>query len=124
VPRRGADEHKRAGILTPGLKPRSRLPGLHGQWLWEFVTRYSGATVPDSHGVPCHLLATGRNCFRRMQRAAMEYAGASLLPSDFFWRGARRAHLSLLQAVAAGILPAVEGGILAARNERGSGRAT
>jgi len=35
-----------------------------------------------------------------------------------------RAHLSLLQAVAAGILPAVEGGILAARNERGSGRAT
>jgi|GEM_PF-5878039 len=34
------------------------------------------------------------------------------------------AHLSFLQAVAAGILPAVEGGILAARNERGSGRAT
>ena len=23
-----------------------------GQWLWESVTRYSGATVPDSHGVP------------------------------------------------------------------------
>jgi hypothetical protein len=22
------------------------------QWLWEFVARYSGATVPDSHGVP------------------------------------------------------------------------
>jgi len=43
-------------------------------------------------------------------------------------RGAVRscggAHLSFLQAVAAGILPAVEGGILAARNERGSGRAT
>jgi len=39
-------------------------------------------------------------------------------------RDVRGAHLSLLQAVAAGILPAVEGGILAARNERGSGRAT
>src|SRR5690242_18575904 len=23
-----------------------------GQWLWEFVTHYSGVTVPDSHGVP------------------------------------------------------------------------
>jgi len=22
------------------------------QWPWEFVARYSGATVPDSHGVP------------------------------------------------------------------------
>src|SRR6266851_722269 len=25
---------------------------------WEFVARYSGATVPDSHGVPGHLAAT------------------------------------------------------------------
>jgi hypothetical protein len=35
-----------------GLKtslPPSR-PG--GQWHWESVTRYSGATVPDFHGVP------------------------------------------------------------------------
>jgi len=26
--------------------------------LWEFVARYSGATVPESHGVPRHLAAT------------------------------------------------------------------
>src|SRR6266550_1442016 len=26
--------------------------------LWELVIRYSGATVPDSHGVPWHLTAT------------------------------------------------------------------
>ena len=47
------DEHRQVDILTPGLEPHSRLPGLwRDQWLWEFVARYSGATVPDSHGVP------------------------------------------------------------------------
>ena len=47
------DEHRQTDILTSGLEPRSRLPGLlRDQWLWEFVARYSGATVPDSHGVP------------------------------------------------------------------------
>ena len=46
------DEHNQTDILTPGLEPCSRLPGLAGQWLWEFVARYSGVTVPDSHGVP------------------------------------------------------------------------
>ena len=47
------DEHNQTDILTSGMKPRSRLPGLlRNQWLWEFVARYSGATVPDSHGVP------------------------------------------------------------------------
>ena len=46
------DEHSQTGILTSGLEPHSRLPGLVDQWPWEFVTRYSGATVPDSHGVP------------------------------------------------------------------------
>ena len=49
---RNHDEHSQTGILTSGLEPRSRLPGLVDQWLWELVTRYSGATVPDSHGVP------------------------------------------------------------------------
>ena len=49
---RNHDEHSQTGILTSGSKPRSRLPGLVGQWLWESVTRYSGATVPDLHGVP------------------------------------------------------------------------
>jgi hypothetical protein len=49
----GHDKHRQTDILTSGLKPRSRLPGLtRDQWLWEFVARYSGATVPDSHGVP------------------------------------------------------------------------
>jgi hypothetical protein len=48
----GRDEHRQADILTPGLEPYSRLPGLtRDQWLWEFVARYSGATVPDSHRV-------------------------------------------------------------------------
>ena len=47
------DEHRPTDILTSGLEPRSRLPGLmRDQWPWEFVARYSGATVPDSHGVP------------------------------------------------------------------------
>ena len=49
---RDRDEHNQTDILTWGLKPRSRLPGLVDQWLWELVTRYSGVTVPDSHGVP------------------------------------------------------------------------
>jgi hypothetical protein len=47
------DEHRQTDILTSGLEPHSRLPGLwRDQWLREFVARYSGATVPDSHGVP------------------------------------------------------------------------
>src|SRR5262249_28234571 len=56
---RDSDEHSQSGILTSGLRPRSRLPGplARNQWLWEFVGRNSGATVPDSHGVPKHLVA-------------------------------------------------------------------
>ena len=50
---RDRDEHNQADILTSGLRPRSRLPGSTlNQWPWEFVARYSGATVPDFHGVP------------------------------------------------------------------------
>ena len=56
LPRRRveADEHSQTGILTPGFYPRSRLPDpvKSDQWLWKLVARYSGATVPDSHGVP------------------------------------------------------------------------
>ena len=56
----GHDEHRPTDILTSGLVPRSRLPGLtRDQWLWEFVARYSGATVPDFHGVPCRLTMLG-----------------------------------------------------------------
>jgi hypothetical protein len=43
-------------ILTPDFKPYSRLPvgaDATNSGLWEFVIRYSGATVADSHGVPC-----------------------------------------------------------------------
>ena len=45
------DEHNQTGILTPGLTslPPSRPCG---QWQWEFVARYSGATVADFHRVP------------------------------------------------------------------------
>ena len=51
IPMGDHDEHSQTDILTFELEPRSRLPGLL-QWLWESVTRYSGVTVPDSHGVP------------------------------------------------------------------------
>jgi hypothetical protein len=51
------DEHNQIGILTSGLTslPPSRSCD---QWPWEFVTRYSGATVPGFHGVPRHLTVT------------------------------------------------------------------
>jgi hypothetical protein len=49
--RRDLDEHNQTDILTSGLTslPPSRTWWV--QWLWEFVARYSGATVPDSHRV-------------------------------------------------------------------------
>ena len=49
---RDRDEHNQTDILTWGLTslPPSRFCWF--QWLWEFVARYSGATVPDSHRVP------------------------------------------------------------------------
>jgi hypothetical protein len=48
----GRDEHSQTGILTSGLNLAPAFPVWWYQWLWESVTRYSGATVPDSHGVP------------------------------------------------------------------------
>jgi hypothetical protein len=45
------DEHSQTDILTPGFNLAPAFP-VFNQWPWEFVTRYSGATVPDSHGVP------------------------------------------------------------------------
>src|SRR6185436_5609249 len=66
------DEHSLTGILTPGstsLPPSRPLP--RPVAYWEFVTRHSGATVPESHGVPCHLavliLADAQRirCFQR-----------------------------------------------------------
>jgi len=60
-PLNGRDEHDQADILTSGMKtspPPSRLPkkpvALAASLTceWELVARYSGATVPDSHGVP------------------------------------------------------------------------
>lgn len=47
------DEHSLDGVLTFGF--RTALPPSQfktNQWLWEFVTRYSGATVLDFHEVP------------------------------------------------------------------------
>ncbi len=47
------DEHSQTGILTSAS---NRLPAFPSrtaeQWPWEFVSRYSGATVPDFHRVP------------------------------------------------------------------------
>ena len=55
VPLGGTDEHSQTGILTSDLTsfPPSR-PLMHkpDSGFWELVIRYSGATVPDSHGVP------------------------------------------------------------------------
>lgn len=52
----GRDEHSQTVILTPDFKPCSRLPirSWHkpDSGLGELVIRYSGATVPDFHGVP------------------------------------------------------------------------
>jgi hypothetical protein len=47
----GPDERNQTDILTSGLSLAPAFPALN-QWLWEFVTRYSGVTVPDFHGVP------------------------------------------------------------------------
>jgi hypothetical protein len=49
---RDHDEHNQADILTRGLTSLPPSRSWWDQWLWEFVARYSGATVPDSHGVP------------------------------------------------------------------------
>jgi hypothetical protein len=50
--KRSRDEHNQTGILTSNCDPHSRLPGYWPVAFGEFVIRYSGATVPDSHGVP------------------------------------------------------------------------
>jgi hypothetical protein len=54
---RDRDEHNQTDILTSGLTslPPSRSRFVFrsaNSGLWEFVVRYSGATVPDFHGVP------------------------------------------------------------------------
>jgi hypothetical protein len=41
--------------LITSLRPSQ--PILLDQWHWEFATRYSGATVPEFHGVPRLLTA-------------------------------------------------------------------
>jgi hypothetical protein len=46
------DEHNQTGILTWGLDLAPAFPTQTRQWQWEFVAPYSGATVPESHGVP------------------------------------------------------------------------
>lgn len=48
------DEHDQIGILTPDLT--SLPPSRFRSGLWESVIRYSGATVAESHGVPCGLI--------------------------------------------------------------------
>src|SRR5438132_13426860 len=53
---RDRDERSLTGILNWGLNLAPAFPACD-QWLWEFVARYSGATVPDSHRVPRHSTA-------------------------------------------------------------------
>jgi hypothetical protein len=45
------DERSQTDILTLGFGLAPAFPA-SDQWLWEFVAHYSGATVPDLHGVP------------------------------------------------------------------------
>ena len=77
----GRDEHNQTDILTSGLTslPPSRSVT---SGLWEFVVRYSGATVPEFHGVPCRRavilmdrrpsLSKNASLIRRMQRFAKQ----------------------------------------------------
>ena len=49
------DEHNQTDILTSdvtSLPPSRHRSFEQDSGQWEFVVRYSGATVPDSHGVP------------------------------------------------------------------------
>jgi hypothetical protein len=55
------DERNQTGILTSGLASLPPSRSSDDQWRWEFVARYSGATVPDFHGVPRHLIAIKMN---------------------------------------------------------------
>ena len=50
-----SDERNQTGILTFGLNlaPAFPISSRTDQWHLGLVSRYSGATVPDSHGVPC-----------------------------------------------------------------------
>ena len=53
-----------------------------GQWRWEFVTCYSGATAPESHGVPRRLIAkrAAKNSphFKERERTLGKWTGASM----------------------------------------------
>ena len=85
--RRQPDERSQTGILTSGfallwpsqiwVEPsgRPRKPSLRAR---ELVSRYSGATVPDSHGVPSRLAAYKRRSFLRL---AYQRAVGSVTPN-------------------------------------------
>jgi hypothetical protein len=51
---RNRDEHNQTGILTSASILTPAFPSFHLVAL-EVCSRYSGATVPDSHRVPRHL---------------------------------------------------------------------
>jgi len=62
-----SDEGSETGILTSSFTLAPAFPGVLATFQWllepdvtglrEFVSRYSGATVPDSHGVPRRIAA-------------------------------------------------------------------
>ena len=43
--------------LQSSLPPSRSALACSDQWHWEFVTCHSGATAPESHGVPRRLIA-------------------------------------------------------------------
>ena len=85
------DERSYVDILTPDL---TSLPPSQSndQWQWESVTRYSGATVPDSHGVPKYLAAkTDRTRARPLSKSTdFGSAAAANCQAKFsVWKEAR-----------------------------------
>jgi hypothetical protein len=63
---RDRDESNSTGILTSSFNLTSSFPRFWRSGLWKFVARYSGATVPDFHGVPRHRNAIFKPLFLRL----------------------------------------------------------
>jgi hypothetical protein len=99
-PRGRPDEHEQTDILTPGFILASAFPRFRSG-CWKFVARHSGATVAESHGVPCHLFVfktelsknaqskatRGKICKRQFGDATQTQAGARKYFSQTVRRG-------------------------------------
>jgi len=100
-----------------GLKPPSRLPVPHcGTVALGICSRYSGATVPDFHRVPRHLTAMTDEQRSSFSKNSLYLRRINFLPRKKSLRRELKGRFDPATIpVAAGILPAVSGGIPAAR---------